>query len=470
MPTWAPEGDKAAAWAKEDEAERLDGEAERLDGQVDEALEQALRVDPTLPEANHALAERLRARQIAAELRRDANAAAHAEARLRAHALTLPNELPLRARSLAWLAGDGALTVVTDPPGATVAVFRYETERRRLVPRFVKNLGPTPIHAAPLPFGSYLCELRHPERAAVRYPVHIERQGHWDGVPPNATAPRPVYLPRAYELDRQDRYVPAGWTLSGGDAAASDAMPRRRRWVDGFVIRAAPVTMAELIAFLDALVGAGKDAEALRFAPRLRGGGLGEPGALLLGRKDDGTFVLRPDADGDVWLPYWPANSIDWWTTVAFARWAADRDGLPWRLPGELEWEKAARGVDGRFFPWGDRFDPAFASMRSSHAGRPAPVSVTAFPIDESPYGVRGLAGNMRDWCAEEWVGPEDAPDGQTVTVRWPPSGDPTRPRVDKGGSWFDTALNLRAAGRRRNAPELRGTYLGFRLARPITG
>ena len=75
------------------------------------------------------------------------------------------------------------------------------------------------------------------------------------------------------------------------------------------------------------------------------------------------------------WLPEWPVVQVDWHGAAAYLAWWAERTGRPWRLPGELEWEKAARGIDGRFYPWGDFLDPSWCRMRDSARGRGRVIS-----------------------------------------------------------------------------------------------
>jgi formylglycine-generating enzyme required for sulfatase activity/tRNA A-37 threonylcarbamoyl transferase component Bud32 len=459
---WRPEEDKAAAWAEEDEAESLEVRASLLDLAEEQLLHASLTHAPELPEAHAALAERYLREHEAAEAARGSGA--RPEALLRTHLAALPEGHPVRRSGFAYLQGDGALTLRTDPEGAVVELFRYEPRNRRLVAVPERALGRTPLVAVPLARGSYLCVVRHPERAPVRYPVHIGRGEHWDGVPPEGGGPQPVYLPRPGELGPDDCYVPPGWFWSGGDPMVPNTLPRRRLWVDGQVFRRFPVTNREYLRFLDALVASGREEEALRYAPRERAGTAGEQGALIYGY-EDGQFRLRPDADGDVWALDWPVMMVDWYGAAGFAAWEAERTGQPWRLPGELDWEKAARGVDGRWFPWGDHVDPSWACSSQSHRRPPLPAVVDSYPVDESVYGVRGLGGNMRDWCTDG-----SPPDGPVAPrARAPSAADPGgADRVLRGGSWNLAPAAARVTFRNRNASSIRYNVLGFRLARSL--
>jgi formylglycine-generating enzyme required for sulfatase activity/tRNA A-37 threonylcarbamoyl transferase component Bud32 len=458
-----PEARKAAGWAKQDAAAAAAQGARLKQAGVQALLAAALQHAPDLPEAHERLAARHRSRFDAAEAARDVGAAAEARVALESHLGALPESHPARAEGARWLRGDGALTLETDPPGAEVLLVRYELRNRRLVEGPPRSLGPTPLRRVPLPMGSYLCVLRHPERTEVRYPVRIERCGHWDGVPPEGRGPLPVPLPAPGALGPDDRYVPAGWWWSGGDPAALHSLPRRRTWLDGWVFRRFPVTNREFLAFLDDLVARGRVEEALRWAPRERASVEEAPGATIYSF-DGARFGLRPDLDGHLWDPDWPVVMVDWFGASAFAAWEAERTGQAWQLPPELAWEKAARGVDGRWYPWGDAFDASWACLQPSHAARPSPSRVDAFPVDESVYGIRGLAGNTRDWCVDPFR-PEGAPFGAGRPALAAP---PDAPRVDRGGAWASRPELARVSFRFRDPPAHRNGVLGFRLARPF--
>jgi len=481
---WRPEEDKLPGWDKEDAAAALEKQAELLEIEEQQLLQGSLTHAPDLPEAHAALAARYRAEHEAAEaLREDPT---RAGTRFRQHLAALPEDHADRAGHLTYLQGDGALTLVTDPPGAEVLLHRYVPHNRRLVARFERSLGTTPLRGVSLPMGSYLCVLKHPDRAAVRYPVSIARGEHWHGVPPEGGDPMPIPLPRPGELGPDDCDVPAGWFACGGDPHHERSLSARRVWVDGHVFRRFPVTNAQYLYFLNALVVADRTEEALRHAPRERAGTAVEQGPLIYGF--DGThFSLRPDAQGDVWEPDWPVCMVDWHGARAFAAWEAARTGQPWRLPGELAWEKAARGVDGRYHPWGDGIDPSWASMRRSHQGRALPTAVGAFPVDESPYGIRDLAGSICDWCSDAFVevGPPAASGRHDpATLVNAPAGSrtgdmrsamvdasgPASLRVYRGGGWSSSASSLRAANRSWDHRSDRSSYLGFRLVRSYSG
>ena len=86
---------------------------------------------------------------------------------------------------------------------------------------------------------------------------------------------------------------------------------------------------------------------------------------------------MFPIEDGHLWQV--PVVLVDWFDAVAYCRWRSDREGTPIRLPTEMEWEKAARGTDGRVFPWGDHFDSTFCLMLSSRPFMPQPEPVGTF-------------------------------------------------------------------------------------------
>ncbi|MCC6526407.1 MAG: SUMF1/EgtB/PvdO family nonheme iron enzyme [Polyangiaceae bacterium] len=452
---YAPVSDKAPGWRLLEEQAELERQASLEEVAWMQALRAALSEVPELPEAHDALASHYKERLLAAEARRDARAAARHEALLRAHD---------RGQHAAFLQGDGRLSVVTEPAGAEVTLHRYRERDRRLVAERVAELGPTPLRDVPLPRGSYLLTVRAPGCEPVAYPVALGRSEHWDGVRPGDAEPTPLRLPRAGELGPGEVLVPAGYFVAGGDPDAPESLPRRRLWADAFVVQRDPVTVAEYLAFLNALVAAGRGDEALEACPRvsLARGARGAD-ALAYARDAAGRFVPRPDAEAED--PACPVVFVDCRSAERYAGWLAAESGKAWRLLNELEWEKAARGVDGRFMPWGDFVEPTWACVIGTGADVPRRTRIDAYPTDVSPYGVRGMAGNVHDWCSDEWR--EDGPDtpGGIVRVEAATRGDADL-RVARGGSSVTAAFRL--AVRFASRPTDRFTSLGFRLARSV--
>lgn len=129
---------------------------------------------------------------------------------------------------------------------------------------------------------------------------------------------------------------------------------------------------------------------------------------------------------------------------VAYAEWLSRKTGMRWRLPTELEWEKAARGTDGRAFPWGAEFDPA--RLNSHDAGPFDTTRAGAYPGGASPFGVLDAAGQVYEW---------------TATLAAPGRA------IVKGGSWDDKGCGVcRPAARHARPVELRHILIGFRLVR----
>ena len=104
------------------------------------------------------------------------------------------------------------------------------------------------------------------------------------------------------------------------------------------------------------------------------------------------------------WDPEIPVVGISAGDAIAYSRWYGDRIGCRLRLPSEEEWEKAARGSEGRLFPWGDNWNPALCACPESWPHE-LPPKITDFKHDRSTSLVHGLAGGVREWTGSRAVG-----------------------------------------------------------------
>ncbi len=153
-----------------------------------------------------------------------------------------------------------------------------------------------------------------------------------------------------------------------------------------------------------------------------------------------------------------PVTGVSWENARRFCEWLSAElpsGHGPIELPTEAEWEWAARGEDGRKYPWGSSPPP---SVERAIFGRGAPDAVGERPLGAGPFGAQDQAGNVWEWCADRY-GAYSAE----------PQVDPTGPAsgaagVLRGGSWIDVPRNLRCAGRLRSAPGYRLDVIGFRV------
>lgn len=201
-----------------------------------------------------------------------------------------------------------------------------------------------------------------------------------------------------------------------------------------------------------------------------------------------GTWDAQPrDQPYDFGEPFNLANhpvvGISWYEALAFCRWLSERfqnsdfqlqiekiadanlqsaitnRKFVLRLPTEAEWEKAARGTDGRIYPWNGEITPQHANYGNTGINTTSAVGI--FPQGVSPFGVLDMSGNVWEWCSTKWVGNYKGYDKE-IQERENLEGD--APRVLRGGSWFYDRDLVRAAFRGWLYPNLGDRNRGFRV------
>ena len=370
-------------------------------------------------------------------------------------ALDLSPAAPTRFPPGAGAGAGGAPGPADDPVERRIAAVRWGSVYR--LERTAVNRVTMPWERDPitgrrsarldltLPRGSYLLYVPAGEGLfETRYPFEVARDLEWDehcelvaegDVPPLPPGAESLAPPSSAAFWV---YVPAGPYRASGDPQAQQSPPRDAAIVrvpdaggtEGYFVSRFEVTSAMYVAFLDDLAAQAME-DPFKRVPRQAVVATAETACWTRGA--DGRFRLRAQ------LPWWlddlPISSISWDDATAYMDWLSRRPGprrWTFALPTEDEWERCARGVDGRSFPGGEEFDPTFARTLASREGEQEhvrPESPGLFPLDESPFGVRDVAGGMREW---------------TATV----SGSRGEWRIVKGGSFGGPSAFCRLAFR----------------------
>jgi formylglycine-generating enzyme required for sulfatase activity len=248
-------------------------------------------------------------------------------------------------------------------------------------------------------------------------------------------------------------YIPGGPFSMGSppDAGYPDESPVHSVCVIGFYIDKHEVTNAQFKEFVEA-IGYITDAE-------------------KNGSPDVPTWrhPYGPESDAEQ-MPNYPVVCVSWNDANAYALWTGKR------LPTEAEWEKAARGTDGRMYPWGNTAPAAASANIADKSGAfkwsdavlddtyKTASPVGSFPGGRSVYGVEDMAGNVWEWCFDWW---------NKDYYRASPSQNPAGPdtgefKVIRGGSWFYSADGARTTHRMYFRPTGNGAAIGFRCVKDV--
>jgi formylglycine-generating enzyme required for sulfatase activity len=227
--------------------------------------------------------------------------------------------------------------------------------------------------------------------------------------------------------------VPAGEFMMGSDDYANDEKPAHTVRLDAFYIDTYEVTNA-------------------LYAACVQAGACQPP-------RNSGSFT-HDSYYGNAEFDQYPVIYVDWNMANTYCVWRGQATGGRTRLPTEAEWEKAARGVDGRTYPWGEGIDETRANYNNTVGDTTA---VGSYESGKSPYGVYDMAGNVWEWVNSLYQPyPYEAGDGREVFIDSVYPGN----RGLRGGAWVFNEDFTRSAYRGRNGTAYILNIVGFRCAR----
>ena len=256
--------------------------------------------------------------------------------------------------------------------------------------------------------------------------------------------------------------IPAGEFLMGSDKskdslAVSHELPQHLVYVGPYEIAKYPLTVAEYEMYIAATGKTMPDAEELyamyiAFLESIDETWDEEYIQALMQKFQWTELRKQPD---------YPMIFLTWYDITAYAKWLSEVTGEKWRLPSEAEWEKAARGTDGRIYPWGDEWDVNKASAPSSI------MPLEFMPVGRhsqgaSPYGVMDLVGSVIEWTNTAYKAyPYNATDGRE-------NDQSQRGRVARGNCWSNNIRSMRIANRNGYSMDHFEFNYGGRLARDV--
>jgi formylglycine-generating enzyme required for sulfatase activity len=235
--------------------------------------------------------------------------------------------------------------------------------------------------------------------------------------------------------------IPGGEFLMGSDPNVDDdakdnEQPQHRLYLPQFYLARTPVTNVQYAAFLEE-------------------NDLDEPKHWIDG---------KPPTE---WEDH-PVIYVSWRDSMAYCHWLVQVTGKPYTLPSEAEWEKGARGTDGRIYPWGNHWDSQKCNPGKLDTGYyTSPVGT--YPTGSSPYGLLDMAGNIWEWTRSIWGIAWNEP---SFNYPYEPSDgrenialSENASRVMRGGPSLDHDTSIRCATRFGGTPDFRGRRTGFRVA-----